>query len=391
MTRAPVNPRMVSWARQRVGLERDDLVKKFKKLPQWETGEMKPTLKQLEDFARMVHVPVGYFFLDEFPKEDIPIPDFRTVAGQPVTDPSPDLLETIYACQERQSWYRDFALATQESELDFIGSARVSMRPEKIAEAMGETLGFDLSTRKTCSDTDTLLRLLTNQAENAGVLVMGSGIVASNTHRVLDTNEFRGFALADSLAPLIFINRTDSKTGQLFTLAHELVHLWLGTSALSNVNPESKSEISAQRREETWCNKVAAELLVPIANLREMTQESLAHHEELSETLSRLEKTFKVSKLVLLRRLLDASYLDQEHFETAWEKELMRLNALTQTKSSGGNFRRTTLSQVGRKFAEALIISTLEGQTLYRDAFQMLGVSGAETLNNLARELEAAG
>jgi len=390
MTRAPVNPQMVSWARQRVGLERDDLVKQFKKLPQWETGEMKPTLKQLEDFARRVHVPVGYFFLDESPQEEIPIPDFRTVAGQPVTDPSPDLLETIYACQERQSWYRDFTLATQEPELDFIGSAYVSMQPEKIAKVMRETLGFHLSTRKTCSDTETLLRLLTSHAENAGVMVMGSGIVASNTRRVLDINEFRGFALADSLAPLIFINRTDSKTGQLFTLAHELAHLWLGTSALSNVNPESKPETLDQRREEIWCNKVTAELLVPMADLRGMIQESLQHHEELEETLSRLGKTFKVSKLVLLRRLLDATYLDRERFETAWRKELMRLNVLKEPKSSGGNFRRTTLSRVGRKFAEALIISTLEGQTLYRDAFQMLGVSAAETLNNLARELEVA-
>jgi len=390
MIRAPVNPRMVSWARQRVGLQRDDLVKNFKKLPQWETGEMKPTLKQLEDFARRVHVPIGYFFLDDFPQEEIPIPDFRTVAGQPVTDPSPDLLETIYACQERQSWYRDFALATQEPELDFIGSVHVSMEPGKVAKAMRETLGFNLFTSKTCSDTDTLLRLLTNQAEDAGVLVMGSGIVASNTCRVLDVNEFRGFALADSLAPLIFINRTDSKTGQLFTLTHELAHLWLGTSALSNMNPESKSEISEQRREEIWCNKVAAELLVPMADLQERIRESLAHHEELSETLSRLEKTFKVSKLVLLRRLFDASYLDREYFEIAWRKELMRLNDLTELKKSGGNFHYTTLSRVGRKFAEALIVSTLEGQTLYRDAFQMLGVSGAETLNHLAQELEVA-
>ena len=390
MTRTPVNPQMVSWACQRVGLERDDLVKAFKRLPQWETGEVKPTLKQLEDFARRVHVPVGYFFLDEFPREEVPIPDFRTVAGQLVTGPSPDLLETIYACQERQSWYRDFALATEEPELDFIGSAQMSMQPEEVAKAMGKTLGLDLSTSKRCSDTDTFLRLLTTQVENVGVLVMGSGIVASNTRRALDANEFRGFALADSLAPLIFINRTDSKTGQVFTLAHELAHLWLGTSALSNVNPESKSEVSEQRREEIWCNKVAAELLVPMADLQEGIQESLQQHEELSETLSRLERTFKVSKLVLLRRLFDAVYLDREHFEIAWEKESMRLNTLTRLEKSGGNFRRTALSRVGHKFAEALIVNTLEGQTLYRDAFRMLGVSGVETFNNLAREIEVA-
>lgn len=388
MIRAPVTPHMLSWARERVGLAQGDApMRKFKKLPQWEAGDTQPTLKQVEDFARTVHVPVGYFFLDEPPEEEeVPIPDFRTVAGQPVRRPSPGLLDTIYACQERQSWYRDFALATQEPELDFIGSAQVSMQPEQIAETIRATLGFDFSAIRKCSNPDERLRLLTNQAEDAGVLVMGSGIVESNTRRPLDTHEFRGFALADPLAPLVFINRTDSKTGQVFTLAHELAHLWLGASALSNVGSESRPEIAGQRKEEIWCNKVAAELLVPLSHLKENLQDN----EELSGTLNRLEKIFKVSKLVILRRLRDAKSLDPQRFETAWQEELKRLGTSTKPGNSGGNFHQTTLSRLGRKFAQALIVSTLEGQTLYRDAFRMLGVSGTETLKNLARKLEVA-
>lgn len=387
MIRAPVTPQMLLWARERVGLALGDTpVKKFKKLPQWEAGEMQPTLKQLEDFARAVHVPVGYFFLDEPPEEEIPIPDFRTVAGQPVMRPSPDLLDTIYACQERQSWYRDFAMATQEPELDFIGSVQVSMQPEQIAETIRATLGFDFSAIRKCSNPDELLRLLTNQAEDAGVLVMGSGIVASNTRRPLNIKEFRGFALADSLAPLVFINRKDSKKGQVFTLAHELAHLWLGASALSNVGSESRPEIIGQRREEIWCNKVAAELLVPLSRLKENLQKD----EALPDMLNRLSKIFKVSNLVILRRLRDARSLDPQRFETAWEEELKHLETFTKPESNGGSFHRTTLSRLGYRFAQALVVSTLEGQTLYRDAFRMLGVSGVETLKSLARKLEVA-
>ncbi len=387
MIRAPVTPQMLLWARERVGLALGDTpVKKFKKLPQWEAGEIQPTLKQLEDFARAVHVPVGYFFLDEPPEEEIPIPDFRTVAGQPVMRPSPDLLDTIYACQERQSWYREFALATQEPELNFIGSAQVFMQPEQIAERIRGMLGFDFSAIGKCSNPDELLRLLTNQAEDAGVLVMGSGIVTNNTHRPLDIREFRGFALADSLAPLVFINRKDSKKGQVFTLAHELAHLWLGASALSNVSSESRPEIIGQRREEIWCNKVTAELLVPLSRL----EENLQKDEALPDTLNRLSKIFKVSNLVILRRLRDARSLDLQRFETAWEEELKHLKTFTKPESSGGNFHRTTLSRLGYRFAQALVVSTLEGQTLYRDAFRMLGVSGVETFKSLARKLEVA-
>ncbi len=97
MTRIAVNPELISWARERSGLAQEDLFGKFKKLPEWEDGETQPTLKQVEAFARAVHVPVGYLFLSEPPDESMPIPDFRTFAGEAVTRPSPNLLDTIYA------------------------------------------------------------------------------------------------------------------------------------------------------------------------------------------------------------------------------------------------------------------------------------------------------
>ncbi len=384
MTRVAVNPDLLRWACDRAGVAPDELVGKFAKLPEWEAGEVQPTLKQAEAFARAVHLPVGYLFLAEPPEEQVPIPDYRTVAGQPVTRPSPNLLDTIYACQERQAWYRDFVRSTQQPETGFVGSATVETPPETAAARMRETLGFDPAARRACPTWTDALRLFIRCADDAGVLVMVSGVVMSNNYRRLDPAEFRGFALCDPLAPLVFVNGADTKAAQMFTLAHELAHLWLGASALSN---SEAAPGPGFRHEEVWCNAVAAELLVPLSDLRA----ELHDHETLPDALTRLARAFKVSTLVVLRRLLDAGWLDRGQFDTAWGQEIARLRTLAQRDGGGGNFYRTTLSRVSRRFARAVVGSTLEGQTLYRDAFRMLGVSKTETFNKLGREVGLTG
>ena len=385
MTRVALNPQLLHWARERSGIAPEDLAARFNKLPKWESGETQPTLKQVEAFARTVHVPVGYLFLSHPPEESIPIPDFRTPSGHAVTRPSPNLLETIYTCQERQAWYRDFVRVARQPELGFVGRATLDTPPETVASGMRETLGFDLAARRECPTWTDALRLFIRLSDEAGVLVMVSGVVMSNNRRRLNPEEFRGFALSDPLAPLIFVNGADTKAAQMFTLAHELAHIWLGASALSNLGAAPRPGFP---REEVWCNAVAAELLVPLAALRSDLQED----ELLPEALARLARTYKVSTLVILRRLLDARWLTRERFDTAWEQEIERLRTLVQAGSSGGgDFYRTTAARVSRRFARALVESTLEGQTLYRDAFRMLGVSKTKTFNNLGREVGAVG
>ena len=384
MIRVTIKKELLSWARERAGLEQDELLGRFKELPEWEAGEVQPTLKQMEDFARAVHVPFGYLFLTEPPEESLPIPDFRTFADQPMLRPSSNLLDTIYTCQEQQRWYRDFARITQTPELEFIGSATIDTSPEEVATHMRNTLGFDLDARKGSQTWTDALRLFILQADKIGLLVMVSGVVVSNTHRKLDPAEFRGFALSDPLAPLIFINGSDTKAAQIFTLAHELAHLWLGDSALSNIEAAPRKGFP---QEEVWCNAVAAELLVPIANLRA----ELRAGELLSDTLRRLARRFKVSTLVMLRRLLDTDQLDRSSFEEVWDQECSRLRQIAQKDSDGGDFYRTTIARVSPRFARALISSTLEGQTLFRDAYRMLGVAKSETFNNLGREMGVMG
>ena len=379
MIRVDVNPDLLRWARERAGLAQDDLTGKFAKLPDWEAGEVRPTLKQVEAFARSVHVPTGYLFLTEPPDEAMPIPDFRTVAGRSVTRPSPNLLDTIHACQERQDWYREFARVTGQPAAGFVGSAAIDAPPDAVAAEMRAALDFRVRDRAECRTWADALRLFVQRADDAGVLVMVSGVVMSNNRRPLDPEEFRGFALSDPLAPLAFVNGADTRAAQMFTLAHELAHLWLGVSALSDAGAEPGRH---DRREEAWCNAVAAEFLAPL----DAVQSELRGREPLPDLTRRLARVFKVSTLVVLRRLLDAGWLDRETFESAWAEEFARLRELTSARGGGGDFYRTTLVRVSRRFTRALVVSTLEGQTLYRDAFRMLGVSKADTFRNLGRE-----
>ena len=341
--------------------------------------QISPTLKQLEDFARATHAPIGYFFLSEPPVEPVPIPDFRTIADRAIARPSPNLLDTVYICQERQAWYRDFALINGEPPLSFIGSLNQNNLPVQAAGQIRQTLGFDVDARRDCRAWAEALRMFIEQAEQIGVMVMVSGVVLNNNYRHLDPQEFRGFALSDDRAPLVFINGADSKAAQMFTLAHELAHLWLGQSALSNASVSEASDNAI----ETWCNQVAAELLVPM----DVFLAELIDRGPLPDTLARLAHRFKVSTLVVLRRLLDAGRLDRNAFFLAYRAELERLRNLDVAGSGGGDFYRTTASRVSKRFARALVESTLEGRTLYRDAFRMLGIAKTSTFNEFGRSL----
>ena len=381
MLRVAIKPDLLRWARERAGFEQDDLVDRFEKLPQWEAGEVRPTLKQVENFAKKVNVAIGFLFLPEPPNEILPIPDFRTIAGKPVKRPSPNLLDAIYDCQERQEWYEGFVRAEGYPEFAFVDSATLDTLPETVAEEMRSTLGFDLDARQECPTWTEALRLFIRQVDKAGILVMKSGVVGSNAHRPLDPDEFRGFALSDPIAPLVFVNGRDTKAAQMFTLAHELAHLWLGESALTKYGVKPKRGL---KPEEVWCNKVAAEFLVPLETFRPKLKKS----ESLPDALPRLARMYKVSSLVILRRLLDAGWLDQERFDRAWDRENKRLKDLAQTtKRKGGNFYHTTLTRVGHRFAYALVASTLEGGTLYRDAYRMLGIQKDEAFDTLGREV----
>lgn len=381
--RVEVRPRVLEWARARSGIDDEFWEQRFPRYAAWLAGAAAPTLKQLEDFARKTHTPIGFLFLEEPPVETVPIPDFRTIRDRPVAAAgaavSADLLDVIYACERRQEWYRDNQLLEGEPPLPFVGVANTTDAVDDVAGQMRQVFDWTAQSRAACRTSDAALTWLRERAEAAGVLVMISGIVGSNTHRALDPQEFRGFALVDRYAAVVFVNGADSKAAQVFTLVHELAHLWLGETALSDLDPQSIRSNAVER----WCNQVAAEFLVPMAEFRQQFDQRA----DLRAQLRPLAEHFRVSSQVILGRIREAGALTWDEYLAELDVERQRVAAFLADRGGGVNYYNTKPVQVSRRFASALIASAKEGRTPYTTAFRLLDVKKESTFDGLADRL----
>jgi Zn-dependent peptidase ImmA (M78 family) len=260
-----------------------------------------------------------------------------------------------------------------------VGSVSVTTDTRLAAARIREAIGFDLDERRRIPTWTDALRRFIESADAAGIMVMVSGVVGSNNRRKLDPEEFRGFALADSLAPLVFLNGSDTKAAQMFTLAHELAHIWLGQSAVSDAQASEIPDHGIER----WCNQIAAELLVPL----EVFQNDYDRGADVRMEMDRLARRFKVSTLVILRRMRDAG-LNAATFHKIYNDEVERLRGLS--SASGGNFYLTLGARASKRFARALVVSTLEGRSSFTEAFRLLGFKKMATFQELGRNLGIA-
>ncbi|MDC3411861.1 ImmA/IrrE family metallo-endopeptidase [Aquibacillus sp. 3ASR75-11] len=377
MAKVDVNPNILKWAVIRSGKSLI-IEQSFPKIVEWIHGESKPTFKQLEKLAKATSTPFGYFFLDEPPEEHLLIPHYRTVSDEKISQPSPELIDTLHTMEQRQEWMRDYLLDLGQLEKDFVGSVNVSENAIQVAKKMREKLSLDKGWASECSTWEEALRLLRKKIEDIGILVIVNGIVGNNTHRKLDVNEFRGFVLVDKYAPLIFINGADGKAAQMFTLAHELAHLWFGASAIFDLD----NLLPADDAIEQACNRTAAEFLVPEKDFIEAWNDLAIYDHPFQEGA----RKFKVSELVIARRALDTQLISTNTFfdflQSLREREKDKSN-----KSNGGNFYANQTLRIGRHFAEAVISDAKEGKLLYRDAYRLTGLSG-KNFNEFANRLE---
>lgn len=368
MTRVQVSPQLLRWACERSRIDDFELGLRFPQLEDWERGEKQPTLKQLETFANATHTPIGYFFLPEPPVERLPIQDFRTVR-EGSSRPSADLLDTIYAMQRRQDWLRDERREGEGEPLDFVGSARLADEPEAAGREMRRFIGLDddwASEVKTWTEAVGELR---RRIERLGVIAVINGVVGNSTSRKLDVQEFRGFALTDPYAPLIFVNGADAKSAQMFTLAHELAHVWLGRegegiSGFEGIFP-------GNQRVENFCDRAAAEFLVPAAELRRVWP---AVKQE-RDVFERLARQFKVSPIVAGRRAMDLRLIGRDAFFNFYNEYTQRERDRTKA-SGGGDFYNTQNTRVGPTFALSVMRAALEGRLSFKEAYDLTGLRG---------------
>jgi Zn-dependent peptidase ImmA (M78 family) len=364
--RVQPNPAVLTWAVKRSKM---NLRSKFKQLDRWLTGKEKPTLRQLEEFAKTANVPFGY------------IPHFRTLTQQPEERPSPDLLETIYTMQRRQAWMRDYLIEQGHEPLPFVGSSSTRDDPHTVAQRIRKQLGIGPQWATSHQRWTDALQALRDKAEEVGILIVISSIVGNNTRRKLDVGEFRGFVLVDEYAPLIFINGADGKAAQMFTLAHELAHIWLGSSAAFDL----QDLLPAANEVEQACNRIAAEFLVPEEELQRTWNESRYP----AEGFQPFAHQFKVSEIVIARRALDLNLISREEFFAFYEK-YRRGERATIGRQEGGNFYAMQTLRLGRRFAETVVHAVREGRLLYRDAYRLTGLHG-RTFEQLAQHLTGGG
>ncbi|MGI9250585.1 MAG: helix-turn-helix domain-containing protein [Pseudohongiellaceae bacterium] len=367
MPRVSVKPELLHWARERAGRSVEDLHGRFKNLAAWEQGESQPTFKQLEDFAKATHVPFGYLFLPEPPEERIPMPDLRTVKNEEISRPSPDLLDTIYLMQRRQAWLREEMIDCESEPLDLVGSVHIADDAEGVGRKMRQVLGLNDNWAEAISTWSSAVRKLLSSIEELGVMAFINGIVNNSTNRKLNVLEFRGFALSDKYAPLVFVNGADAKSAQMFTLAHELAHILLGKSALSNTGLASQQAQGI----ELWCDLVAAEFLVPAEHLRERWPE----FKNKEDPFSSISRIFKVSPIVVGRRAKDLRLIDDETFFNFYEEYIARDHD-SSTDSKGGNFYYNQNTRVGKKFYTQIIHAATAGRLSFKEAYRLTGLNG---------------
>ena len=362
-----LQPDFFRWACERARLDPADLYHRFKGLPDWESGKKKPTLKQLEAFANATHTPIGYFFLPEPPLEQIPIPDLRTIRDQAISRPSPELLDTIYTMQRRQAWLREELIECEAESLDFVASARVSDDPQGVGLEMRRMAGLADGWAAAVGTWREAVGELRRSIEELGVTAVINGVVGNNTHRKLDAEEFRGFALSDEFAPLVFVNGADAKSAQMFTLGHELAHIWLGESALTDTGLTSRPS----QEIESWCDRAAAEFLVPAEELRACWRE-VRHEESPFEIIAR---RFKVSPIVAGRRAMDLRLVSREAFFSFYEVYIAQ-ERKQRSVSGGGDFYNTQNTRVGERFAIQVILAAKGGRVSFKEAYDLTGLRG---------------
>lgn len=348
---------MYLWAIERAGYNVDEFLQTHPNIALYVNEEKKPTVRQLEDFADSVHVPVAYLMLPTPPVEISPIPMFRGKAGNGRFDLN--VYQTVLDIQGRQEWLSDYLAENELDECPFVGKYTLDTPVQDMAVIIRQHLGLNLDWMMEFNTPEKSINHFVERLEEEGVCVFFNGIVGNNTHRPLDVEECRGFALVNEAnAPMIFVNNSDSKRAQMFTLAHEFTHVLVGVSA-----GYGGFDGDFLDRVENYCDRVAAEFLVPEVLLKNNWT-----------NINDCAKLFNVSSLVIARRARDLNIISSEEYRAFFLQ--YRANARIKKQSAGGAFYRTATKRIGRLFAIHVYNAVRSRQLSYTEAYRLTGLYG---------------
>lgn len=370
---------IIRWACNRIGSLYSELsaFKDFKRLSNENDGAVSLTLKQAEKLAKVLRYPFVFLLLDS-PVTDIdklPIADFRSIEGKEI-NPNINLKEQIEYCQNQQDWFSDYVNTCDLDVFKYNGKFSLHDDPQKVGLKLKEFLKITYKLSKNANDYLKRLKII---LENNGILVSSSKVL-KNTQNRLSLSDFRGFTLYDDNAPLIFINGNDSTSAQIFTLCHELGHIVLGQSGVSDVVKNNSKKI------EKWCNEFAANILMPKNDVIDTFDQYI----NISQFLQDATKLFHLSTNALLLRIYNLNLIDKDTFDKEWAKAKALykdyLKSLQESNGkSSGYYYKTVNSRLSHRLLQSLISSTSVGKTTFRDAACLLGLKSVSTFDKLVK------
>ena len=375
-----IQPAIISWALSQTSEEKLG-TKLVDNIKHWLDGTKSPTFNQIEDFSKKSHIPLGYFFLQTPPIEQISLLEYRTLDSIQLTNPSRNLIDTIHDMEAVQEWMVNYRKEWNYDTISIVGSLKGITDISVIADTIRKDLGLNIEWYKDCGNPSEAFNKVRGLLEECGSVVMMNGIVGKNTHRALDVNEFRAFAMVNEWAPLIFINGADSAGGRLFSLFHELVHLWIGENDLYN---DTKYSANGIKPIEVTCNAVAGALMVPKTVFLEKWNNNT--NDDIHEKIKELARMFRCSSSVIARRALDNKKIDQNVYNMVIEDAIEAYIQTKQEKSSGGDYYRVARSKLDGVFVRALCESVNSGRTSFTEAYRLTNTT-SKTFSEVASGL----
>jgi len=384
----PVNPEVLRWARIEAGYSLSDAAERAgitpprrkkdspeqtaeDRLADWEEGRDTPSYAQLKGIASAYRRPLFTFFLPEPPTKMAAMADYRTVGSKAHPADTPEFSALRRRLTILHHELRDLLKAAGSQELPFIGSMSEDTPVKEFAESLRSVLNVRIEEQVGIRDEAALLAYLRVSAQDAGIFVIFAGNLGSH-HSKISADEFRGIAIADELAPMVVVNPNDVMAAKVFTLVHELAHLWLGSKAISSFNALAQRSVDNHR--EKLCNLVAAEFLVPESDLREEWKEPEC---DIGQAAKKLAKHFHVSEAVIARRLLDLECIGGDEYgellaiyQDRWKK------AKDKQSEQGGAPPPAMMDKyrLGEKTIHTIIGAANEGRIGLQDAARLMNI-----------------
>jgi Zn-dependent peptidase ImmA (M78 family) len=397
--KANINPELLSWARKEAGLSLAEAALQARiadlrsktaeeRLKEWEDGGDSPTLNQLSNISKAYYRPVLTFYLPAPPAPNADVADFRTIADEEIGNISPKLRALVSKMKARQQEILDLLSGDDDEEqeqLPFIGRFRENLEVAVVAKDIEDVLSLPLDQRRRLNGNDALLRLIRSKAEAAGIFVIAQGDLGSH-HTDIAPSVFRGFALADQIAPFVVLNDNDAKPAQTFTLVHELAHLWIGDTGISNYNPFAERG-EAQDDNEKFCNEVSAEFLMPRESITQSWNARRAM--PVADAVQEIASDFGVSRAAVGIRLWKLNELEDqvwwplfESYKREWE--VIRERRADNQGEAPPLYYPMKKSQLGGLLINTVLTALDAGKVTYTRASRILDAA-PNSFENLRR------